>query len=123
MLNLRLDRSEDGPSFRSEWESCTSSKQSNRYGYPVGRSRGHLGTGPDDGALHAGHLSLVQRARAENMRVGVSIFVNPISSTGVMIWMPTAFARPGLRAVQAEGVDLVWRRRRRSSTRPAIKPM
>jgi len=26
--------------------------------------RGHLGTGPDDGALHAGHLSLVQRARA-----------------------------------------------------------
>jgi pantoate--beta-alanine ligase len=30
------------------------------------------------GALHAGHLSLVERARAENSIVIVSIFVNPI---------------------------------------------
>jgi pantoate--beta-alanine ligase len=40
-------------------------------------SGGEVGLVPTMGYLHAGHVSLVERARRENARVAASVFVNP----------------------------------------------
>ena len=64
---------------------------------------------PTMGALHEGHLSLVRRARAENDRVGVSIFVNPIQfdRRDDLDAYPRQLERD-CALLGAEGVDLVW---------------
>jgi pantoate--beta-alanine ligase len=64
---------------------------------------------PTMGALHEGHLSLVRRARRENDRVGVSIFVNPtqFNDAADLAVYPRTLKRDSA-LLEAEGADLVW---------------
>lgn len=64
---------------------------------------------PTMGFLHEGHLQLVRRARAENDRVAVSIFVNPaqFNDSGDLAAYPRDEAKD-LQLLEAESVDLVW---------------
>ncbi len=64
---------------------------------------------PTMGFLHQGHLSLVERARQENERVGVSIFVNPtqFNNPADLASYPRNQERD-LAMLAAAGVDWVW---------------
>jgi len=64
---------------------------------------------PTMGYLHAGHLSLVEQARAQNDRVAVSIFVNPtqFNNPDDLQTYPRNQERD-LQMLDAAGVDLVW---------------
>src|SRR5215471_1130522 len=64
---------------------------------------------PTMGALHAGHLALVRRARRRADRVAVSIFVNPaqFAPTEDFASYPRSFAAD-IAALRDEAVDLVW---------------
>jgi pantoate--beta-alanine ligase len=64
---------------------------------------------PTMGALHAGHLALVRRARQRADRVIVSIFVNPtqFAPHEDLASYPRTFA-DDLAALAGERVDLIW---------------
>jgi pantoate--beta-alanine ligase len=68
-----------------------------------------IGLVPTMGWLHAGHVSLVERARAESATVVMSIFVNPrqFGDTGDFEKYPRNEARDLARA-EGAGVDVVF---------------
>ena len=64
---------------------------------------------PTMGTFHEGHISLIRRARVENEKVGVSIFVNPIQFDNPkdLDTYPVALEQD-LEILKKEKVDLVW---------------
>ena len=71
--------------------------------------RKQIGLVPTMGALHAGHVSLLQRARDQNDFVVVSIFVNPLQfeRPSDLARYPRTFTED-LRICAENGVDLVF---------------
>jgi pantoate--beta-alanine ligase len=69
-----------------------------------------IGLVPTMGALHAGHMSLVDEARRENERVVVSIFVNPLQfGAGEDLGRYPHSPEHDLSMLRAAGVDAIYK--------------
>ncbi len=69
-----------------------------------------IGLVPTMGALHAGHMSLVDAARRENDRVVVSVFVNPIQFVpGEDLARYPRSPERDLSMLRAAGVDAIYK--------------
>ena len=93
-------------SERSRWEYSGSDRSSSE------RSTDDLpsvGLVPTMGALHVGHLSLIQRARQENDLVVVSIFVNPLQFAPTEDFQDyPRTLEPDQRLCQTAGTDVIF---------------
>ena len=70
---------------------------------------GVFGLVPTMGALHAGHASIIRRARLECDNVGVSLFVNPAQfGPGEDLTKYPRMMENDLALLESLGVDLVW---------------
>ena len=70
---------------------------------------GTLALVPTMGALHAGHLKLIEEARRHADQVAVSIFVNPLQfGAGEDLARYPRQEEADLAAIEAAGVELVW---------------
>jgi pantoate--beta-alanine ligase len=69
-----------------------------------------IGLVPTMGALHAGHMSLVEAARRENDKVVVSVFVNPIQfGAGEDLTRYPTSPDHDLSNLRAAGVDAIYK--------------